>query len=299
MIIKVKEPLEPEYSYIKDGQIIFTYLHLAANKELTLNLLNKGVIGIGYETVELGDGSLPLLRVMSEIAGRLSVQIAAFCLEAKNGGRGILIGGATGVPPAKGVILGAGTSGINASMIAIGMGADVTILDINLNRLKYINEIMRGSVKTLFSSTASIEEEVIKSDFVIGAVLIHGSRTPILINRDILKMMKKGAVIIDLSVDQGGCCETTRPTTHSDPIYVVDGVVHYCVANIPAAVPRTSTFSLTNATLPYALEIAEKGIDSAIRDNPAIKRGINVFKGRITCKGVAEAFNMIYEPINI
>ncbi len=299
MILKVKEPLKEEYNYLRENKIIFTYLHLAANRELTLTLLDRGVIGIGYETVELDDGSLPLLAGMSEIAGKLSIQIAASCLEAKNGGMGILMGGATGVPPAKGVILGAGTSGINALGIAIGMGADVTILDVNFNRLRHISEVMRGRCRTLFSSSINIEEEVTKADFVICAVLIHGSRTPVLIDRGLLRRMKKGSVIVDLSVDQGGCCETTRPTTHSDPTYVVDGVIHYCVTNVPAAVPRTSTFALTNATLPYALEIAEKGIENAIRSNSAIRRGVNVFKGKITHKGVAEAFDMDYRAIEI
>jgi alanine dehydrogenase len=292
MIIKVKEPVIEEFERMKENQIIFTYLHLAANGQLTNKLLEKKVIGIAYETVQENDGSLPLLAPMSEIAGRLSVQMGCYCLEAKNGGSGILLSGVTGVLPAKVCILGGGISGFNAARVAAGMGASVTILDVNLNRLRYIDDIFQSRVITLRSNIDNIAECVSGADLVIGSVLIPGAKAPKLVTSELLSLMKPGSALVDIAIDQGGCAETSRPTTHTDPIYITGGVVHYCVTNMPGAVPRTSTYALTNATLPYALELADKGFERDLRDNLPLRRGLNVFKGQLINKNVAVALGM-------
>lgn len=291
MIIKVKEPLGPEFDMM-DDQILFTYLHLAADIELTKKLLNTGITGIAYETIQLSDNSLPLLAPMSEVAGRLSVQMGARCLEAISQGMGILISGVSGVPPAKVVILGAGIAGSNACFVAVGMGARVSILDINPSKLKYIHDVMGGHVVTIMSNRANIEDEVLLADLVIGSVLIPGAKAPKLVTRDIISKMKKGSAVVDIAVDQGGCFETTRATTHSNPTYIIDGVVHYAVANMPGAVPRTSTFALTNSTLSYALDIADKGVERAIEEDKALKKGVNIIDGKLSCEAVADAFQM-------
>jgi len=291
MIIKVKEPLGPEFD-LMDKQILFTYLHLAADEELTKKLVNKNIIGIAYETIQLSDGSLPLLAPMSEVAGRLSIQMGARCLEKISGGMGILLSGVSGVPPAKVVILGAGISGCNACYVAVGMGARVSILDINPAKLRYIHDVMGGHVVTVMSNRANIEEEVLSADLVIGAVLIPGAKAPKLVSKEIVSRMKKGSAIVDIAVDQGGCIETIHPTTHSNPIYIVDGVVHYAVANMPGAVPRTSTFALTNSTLSYGLNIADHGWKKAIELDEDLRKGVNILHKKITCRAVAEAFDM-------
>lgn len=298
MILKVKEPLEEEYEYLHVGQILFTYLHLAANRPLTERMIASGIVGVGYETIQLEDGSLPLLAPMSEVAGRLSVQVGAQCLEAKNGGRGILLSGVSGVPPAKVTIIGGGIVGINACHVALGIGARVSILDINPTRLAYVRDIMHGSVTTVMSNMANIEEEVLNADLVIGAVLIPGAKAPNLVTEDMVQRMKPGSAIVDVAVDQGGMCETTRPTTHDNPIYIVHDVVHYCVTNMPGAVPRTSTYALTNSTLSYALEIAENGLEKAMARNLALSRGLNVYQGAVTHPGVAEAFGLPLQEVS-
>jgi len=292
MIIKVKEPLEPEFERMREKQVIFTYLHLAADRELTLKLMEKKVVAIGYETIQLEDGSLPLLAPMSEVAGRLSVQMGAQCLEAKNGGGGILLPGVSGVPPAKVVIIGAGIAGTNACFVAVGIGACVSILDINPARLRYMHEITQGHISTLMSNPANIEEAVVDADLVIGAVLIPGALAPKLVTRDMLRKMWRGSAFVDIAVDQGGCSETTRPTTHRDPIFIEEGVVHYCVANMPGAVPKTSTYALTNATLQYGLELANKGWERAVEDDPVLKKGVNIANGAVTHSCVAEVFEL-------
>jgi alanine dehydrogenase len=294
MIIKVKEPLEPEIELMREGQIIFTYLHLAAAKELTLALMKKKVVAIAYETIQIENGSLPLLVPMSEVAGCLSIQMGAYALEAKNGGSGVLLSGVSGVRPAKVAVIGGGVAGINACRLAVGMGARVSIFDINPQRLAYIQDVMQGHVTTLMSNRGNIEDEVCSSDLVIGAVLIPGAKAPKLVTRDMIKNMKKGSAIVDISVDQGGCFETTKPTTHNDPTYICENVVHYCVANMPGAVPRTSTFALTNVTLSYALDLANHGYKKALDLSPALRKGLNVYDGKITYKGVAEAFGLEY-----
>jgi alanine dehydrogenase len=292
MIIKVKEPQPSEYPLLREGQILFTYLHLAADEEQTRALLKNKVTGIAYETIRLDDGSLPCLAPMSEIAGRLSVQEGAKYLERPFGGRGILLGGVPGVQRGKVAILGGGVVGTNAAKIALGMGAEVTLLDVRSSRLAYIDDVFHGAVSTLYSTEANIRKVIAESDLVIGAVLIPGARAPKLIRREHLSLMKKRSVIVDVAVDQGGCVETTRPTTHDNPVYEVDGIVHYCVANMPGAVALTSTLALTSTTLPFGLEIAEKGPEQACRDNGAIRRGLNTYKGQLTCKEVAMAFNL-------
>lgn len=294
MILKVKEPLPIEYDLMREGQIIFTYLHLAAAKTLAEKMVEKKVVGIAYETIQTDRGNLPLLAPMSAVAGRLSVQAGAYCLEAKSGGMGVLLSGVPGVRPAYVVIIGAGVSGLHACFSAVGTGARVTILDINQDRLNYINDVMRGSVTTLMSNEGVLEEEVMKADLVICSVLIPGATAPKLISRDLLKKMKPGAAIVDISIDQGGACETSRPTTHEDPTYVEEGIVHYCVNNMPGAVPRTSTMALTNATLPYALEIANSGYKKAMKENPQIARGMNVIKGKVVHRAVAESLGLPY-----
>jgi len=297
MILKVKEPITPEFDLMHREQIVFTFLHLAADINLTQRLMGKRIVGIAYETIQTDEGSLPLLTPMSAIAGRLSIQMGAYCLEAKNGGLGLLLGGIPGVRPAHVVILGGGIAGVNACYIAAGVGAQVSVLDINLRRLVYIDEVTSGKVITLVSNQSNIEEEVMGADLVIGTVLIPGARAPKLISRELVRRMKRGAAIVDVAVDQGGCCETTRPTTHENPTYVEEGVVHYCVTNMPGAVPYTSTFALTNATLPYVLEVANKGYERAMQENPEIAKGMNVIKGDIVHKVVAESLGMSYRPI--
>jgi alanine dehydrogenase len=292
MILKVKEPLESEFGLMKEGQILFTYLHLAADRTMTDRLLQKKIIGIAYETVQLADGSLPLLAPMSEIAGRLAIQMGCACLEIKNGGKGILLSGVPGVAPANVTIIGGGIAGLNAAHLSVGMGARVTILDVNIARLRYLEDIFHSRAVTLMSNSMNIEESCVNADLIIGSVLIPGAQAPKLITRDLLRRMKKGSAFVDIAIDQGGCAGTSKPTTHLDPIYIAEGIVHYCVANMPGAVPRTSTFALTNATLPYAAAIANKGYRKAITDDPALARGVNIHKGSLTCRRVAEAFSM-------
>lgn len=292
MVVKVKEPLEPEFSMMRPEQVLFTFLHLAADEMITKKLLEARVVGIGYETVQARDGSLPLLRPMSEIAGRASVLAGGMCLEAKYGGRGVLLCGASGVPPAKVVILGAGVAGANACKVALGMGGRVSIFDIQPERLSYLHDITQGHITTFISNRMTIAEEIMDADLVIGAVLIPGAQAPKLVSREMVKRMRPGSVIVDISVDQGGCFETTRPTTHENPAYIEEGVVHYCVANIPGAYPRTSTFALTNATFPYILQIADFGYKKALTENEALRRGLNLMDGKIVCEGVAQSFGM-------
>ena len=289
LVLKVKEPLEAESRQLRAGQILFTYLHLAPAPELTRALQKSGAIAIAYETVQRADGSLPLLTPMSEVAGRLSVQEGAFYLGRARGGRGILLSGVPGVPPGNVVVLGAGTAGLNAVRAAVGLGADVSILDVNLDRLRHVDDLFRGQAVTLMSNSFNIEQVLRRADLLVGAVLVAGARAPRLVTKAMVATMKEGAVIVDISVDQGGCVETIRPTTLLDPVYVVAGVVHYGVANMPALVPRTSTFALTNATLPYALELAGKGVVTAARENPALARGVNIWRGKVVHPGVAES----------
>lgn len=298
MVMHVKEPLPPEYDLIREGQIVFTYLHLAADEELTKALIRRRSVNIAYETIQKTDGSLPLLTPMSEVAGRMAIQEAAKYLEMTHGGQGILLGGVPGVEPATVVVIGGGVVGTNAAKMACGLGAKVYLLDMNLQRLRYLSDVMPANCFLLMSSPAAIRELVKKADVVIGAVLIPGAKAPKLITRDMLPTMKEGAVIVDVAIDQGGCFETSKPTTHKDPIYVVDGVVHYCVANMPGAVAKTSTLALTNATLPYAVEIANKGWKRAMQENQEIKLGANVVDGKVTYKGVADAFGLEYVPID-
>jgi len=298
MILKVKEPVAQEFDRMHGGQILFTFLHLAADKGLTEKLIERKIIGIAYETIQTEKGSLPLLAPMSAIAGRLSIQAGAYCLEAKNGGMGILLSGVPGVRPAYVVILGGGVAGVHACFGAVGNDTRVSILDINQDRLNYLYDIMHGRITTLISNEGNVEEEVFKADLVISSVLIPGARAPKLISRKLIKDMKKGAAIVDISIDQGGCCETSSPTTHDNPTYVEEGVVHYCVTNMPGAVPRTSTMALTNATLPYVLEIANKGYERAMEKNPEIARGINLIRGEVVNRAVAESLGMSYTHIS-
>ncbi len=292
LIMKVKEPQPSEFSLLRPGLILFTYLHLAASEAVTRVLLKTKVTAIAYETIQLEDGSLPLLAPMSEIAGRLSIQVGAWCLQAENGGRGILLGGASGVRPGKVAILGAGMSGTAACQVAAGMGAYVSILDINPSKLRYVHDILGGHVTTLMSNRANIEEEVEDADLVIGSVLIPGAQAPKLISRSLAKRMRPGAALVDISIDQGGCAETSRPTTHREPIYVEEEVVHYCVTNMPAIVPNTSTYALTNSTLFYGMRLANRGFPQAIRSDKALAKGLNTFDGKVTHAGVAKAFNL-------
>ncbi len=297
MVLKVKEPLPGEFIYLRPGLILFTYLHLAAAENLTHELINKKVLSIGYETVQLPDGSLPLLVPMSEVAGRMAVQVGAHYLEKMNGGRGKLLGGVPGVAPCDVVIIGGGVVGTNAAQMAVGMGAHTIIIDKSADRLRYLSEILHGSVITIMSNPLNIAESVKYADLVIGAVLVPGAKAPKLVSRDMVKSMKAGSVIVDVAVDQGGCVETVHPTTHSNPTFVVDGVVHYCVANMPGAVPRTSTYALTNATIPYALKLANMGAVQAIKSDAALAKGVNVFDGHVTFKGVADAFGLAYTEL--
>jgi alanine dehydrogenase len=292
MIVKVKEPVGPEYQMLRSGQLLFTYLHLAPAADLTKMLLERRVSGVAYETIRLPNGSLPLLTPMSEVAGRMSIQVGAYYLQKPNGGRGELLGGVPGVPPANVVIVGGGTVGTNAAKMAIGLGARVTIIDLDADRLRYLDDIFFGQIETLMSNPYNIEESVSKADLLVGAVLIVGAEAPKLVTRKMVSCMKKGAVIVDVAVDQGGCIETTRPTTHSKPTFEVNDVVHYCVANMPGAVPRTSTFALTNVTLPYARRLAGLGLNEAVRRDGALKQGVNVYKGQITCEPVAKALGL-------
>jgi len=294
MIIKVKEPQAEERKRLKRGQVLFTYLHLAPDPDQTRDLLASGVTGIAYETITAPGGGLPLLAPMSEVAGRMSVQAGAHCLEKAAGGMGVLLGGVPGVPPAKIVILGGGVVGYNAARIAVGSGAHVVILDRNINVLRRLDDIFGPQVVTVFSNSENIDKHVLSADLVIGAVLVAGAAAPKLVSRAMVAKMKPGSVLVDVAIDQGGCFETSRPTTHADPTYVVDGVVHYCVANMPGGVPRTSTYALNNATLPYVLELAAHGFREALRRNPHLMAGLNVHEGKLTCREVAEALNLDY-----
>ena len=298
LIVKVKEPLPEEYHLFKDGQILFTYLHLASEPGLTAMLLERRVVGIAYETIQLENGSLPLLTPMSEVAGRMAVQIGARFLEKPQGGRGVLMGGVPGVPAADVVIIGGGVVGLNSAKMAVGMGAQVTIIDKNPDRLRYLDDIFGSRIKTLISNNYNIETAVSFADLLIGAVLVPGAKAPHLVTEEMVKQMKPGSVIVDVAIDQGGSIATIdRVTTHSDPVYEKHGVVHYAVANMPGAVARTSTFALTNATLPYIIELADKGYQRATQENPALARGVNTLEGRLTCCPVAEAHNLCYDPL--
>jgi alanine dehydrogenase len=298
MIVKVKEPIAPEYPRMREGQLLFTYLHLAPDKKLTDELLKRKVTGIAYETITDRKGSLPLLTPMSEVAGRMAIQVGAHYLEKMQGGRGILLGGVPGVPAARVVIIGGGVVGTNAAKIAVGMGANVTIIDNNLDRLRELDDIFLTKISTLASSAYMIHDAISTADLIVGAVLVPGASAPKLVTKNMLKDVPNGAVIVDVAVDQGGCIETTHPTTHSDPTYYVEGVLHYCVANMPGAVPRTSTFALTNATLPYALKLANKGFFDAIRSDENLKAGVNTYAGHCTYEAVAQAQGISYTSID-
>jgi alanine dehydrogenase len=297
MIVKVKEPQPEEYERFRPEQVLFTYLHLAADERLTRFLVERKVASVAYETVQTDDGRLPLLAPMSEIAGRMAPHVAATWLERAHGGRGVLMGGAAGVAPAKVVVLGAGMAGSNAAWIAAGMEADVTVIDRNVERLRWIDQIWRGRIQTVASSRLAIEQVVLQADVVVGAVLVPGARAPHLVDEEHVARMHQGAVLVDISIDQGGCFATSHVTTHSDPTYVVDGVVHYCVGNMPGAVPRTSTYALTNVTLPYVLKIADLGLDAAVRGDRALARGVNVLEGTVTNAGVADAHGLPFREV--
>lgn len=298
MIVKVKEPIEPEYPRMREGQLLFTYLHLAPDKQLTRELLKRQVTGIAYETITDRRGGLPLLTPMSEVAGRMAIQVGAHYLEKMSGGRGILLGGVPGVPAARVVIIGGGVVGTNAAKIAVGMGAHVTMIDNNLERLRELDDIFLSKISTLASSAYMIHDAVSQADLIVGAVLVPGASAPRLVTRNMLKDVPNGAVIVDVAVDQGGCIETTHPTTHSDPTYYVEGVLHYCVANMPGAVPRTSTFALTNATLPYALRLANRGFLEAIAGGVGLKEGVNTYAGHCTYEAVATSQGLKYTPLD-
>ena len=297
LLLKVKEPVGPEYRRLRDGLVLFTYLHIAADAPLTQALVDSGVVAVAYETVETDSAALPLLAPMSEIAGRLAAQAGAYFLEKPLGGRGLLLGGLAGVAPGRVVVIGGGMVGYNAALIALGLGANVTILERSVDRMRHLEEILSGRVTLLMSSSLQIEESVADADVVIGAVLIPGALAPKLITREMVQGMKDGSVLCDVAIDQGGCAETSRPTTHSDPVYVVDEVTHYCVANMPGAVPITSTKALTNVTLPYVEEIADHGLREAVARDRALARGVNVFDGKVTYEAVAEAHNLEYSPL--
>ncbi len=298
LLLKVKEPIASEYGRLRDGLTLFTYLHIAADEPLTRALVDSGITAIAYETVETDAGALPLLAPMSEIAGRLAPQAGAHYLEKPKGGRGILLGGVAGVAPARVLVVGGGMVGYNAAVIAIGMGAQVTILERSVDRMRHLEEVLSGRVTLLMSSSLQIEEAVKEADLVIGAVLIPGALAPKLVTHEMVRAMKDGSVIVDVAIDQGGCAETSRPTTHDDPVYEVDGVVHYCVANMPGAVPITSTRALTNVTLPYVEAIADLGVGAAIGRDPALARGVNVLGGHVTYEAVAEAHGLAYTPLD-
>lgn len=299
MIVKVKEPIAPEYKLIRKGQIVFTYFHFASSEPLTMAMLESGAICCAYETVERKDRSLPLLIPMSEVAGRMSTQEGRYFLEKPRGGKGKLLGGVPGVKPAKVFVIGAGVVGTAAARTAAGTGADVTICDISLQRLTYLADVMPKNVKTLMSSEYNIRQELKSADLVIGSVLIPGAKAPKLVTRDMLKDMEPGTVMVDVAIDQGGCFETSRPTTHEDPVYYVDGILHYCVANIPGAVPYTSTLALTNATLPYVIQLANKGWEQACRDNEELRKGLNIVEGKVVYKPVAEAWGLQFDELKL
>jgi len=297
LLLKVKEPIAQEYTRLREGLILFTYLHIAADEPLTRALVDSGITAVAYETVETDNHALPLLAPMSEIAGRLAAQAGAYFLEKPLGGRGLLLGGVPGVAPGRVVVIGGGIVGYNAAVIAIGLGANVTILERSIDRMRHLDEILSGRVSLVMSSSLQIEESVTEADVVIGAVLIPGAVAPKLVTREMVREMKQGAVFCDVAIDQGGCAETSHPTTHSDPVYEVDGVTHYCVANMPGAVPITSTKALTNATLPYVEAVADYGLAEAVARDPALARGVNVLDGRVTYEAVAEAHNLEYTPL--
>jgi alanine dehydrogenase len=297
LVVKVKEPLPREWPLLRRGQVVFTYFHFAADEKLTRAVLDSGITAVAYETIRDARGQLPLLTPMSEVAGRMSIQEGAKYLERPFEGRGILLGGVPGVLPANVVVLGGGVVGSNAAKVAAGLGANVTILDINLDRLRYLDDVMPKNVTTLFNHRHNLLDSLHKADLLIGAVLIPGARAPYLVRRDDLRRMNPGSVIVDVAIDQGGCVETSEPTTHSKPTYIVDGVIHYCVANMPGAVGRTSTYALTNVTLPYVLQLAKKGLDRAAREAPALAAGVNVREGKVTNEAVAETFGLEYVPL--
>jgi alanine dehydrogenase len=294
MIVKVKEPLPIEYDLLRPGQVLFTFLHLAADPGMTRALLDKEIIGVAYETIRDRRGSLPLLTPMSTIAGKVSVQVGAACLQKDHGGSGVLLGGIAGVEKGKVGVIGGGVVGMSAARMALGLGAETTVMDINYNRLAYLEDIFSDRIKTLFSNMKNIEKVVETSDLVIGAILIPGAKAPHLVTKEMLSLMRPGSVIVDVAVDQGGCVETTRPTTHSDPTFVVDEVIHYCVSNIPGIVSRTATFALTHATLPYMLQIAEKGLERAVNEDKSLRYGLNIYKSDITCRSVADSLKLKY-----
>ncbi|NOZ73206.1 MAG: alanine dehydrogenase [Chloroflexi bacterium] len=298
LVVKVKEPQPSEYDFLRPDLTLFTYLHLAAAETLTHAMMNSGVTGIAYETVELANGHLPLLTPMSEVAGRMAVQVGAYYLEKMNGGRGKLLGGVPGVRPCNVVIIGGGVVGANAAQIALGMGAHVFIIDLNLDRLRYLDEVYGGRLTTLSSNPVTIAEAVKRADLLIGAVLVKGAKAPKLVTREMVGTMKPGSVLVDVAVDQGGCIETSHPTTHSHPTFEVDGVVHYCVSNMPGAVPRTSTYALCNSTLPYVVRLADHGVVAAIRADATLAKGVNTYQGHITYPAVAEAFGLEYTPLS-
>jgi alanine dehydrogenase len=297
MIVKVKEPIASEYKLIKKDQLLFTYFHFASSEDLTHAMIERGAVCLAYETVEKADRSLPLLIPMSEVAGRMAIQEGAKYLEKPMGGRGILLGGVAGVKPANVLVLGGGIVGAQSAKMAAGLGSNVTIVDINLNRLRYLEDILPANVDTVMSNEYNIRELIKHADLIVGAVLIPGAKAPHLITRDMLSLMRKGTVLVDVAVDQGGCIETCKPTTHENPTYEIDGIVHYCVANMPGAVPYTSTLALTNATLPYAIQLANKGWKKACNDNEELRKGLNVVDGKIVYKGVSEAFKLPYYPV--
>jgi alanine dehydrogenase len=297
LLLKVKEPIAPEYHRLREGLVLFTYLHIAADEPLTRALLDSGITAVAYETVETDNGALPLLAPMSEIAGRLAAQAGAYFLEKPLGGRGLLLGGVPGVAPGRVVVIGGGMVGYNAAVIAIGLGANVTILERSIDRMRHLEEVLSGRVSLVMSSSLQIEESVKEADVVIGAVLIPGALAPRLITREMVARMKEGAVLADVAIDQGGCAETSRPTTHSEPVYSVEGVTHYCVANMPGAVPITSTKALTNATLPYVEEIADYGLAEAVVRDPVLARGVNAVDGKVTYEAVADAHGLDYQPL--
>jgi alanine dehydrogenase len=298
MVLKVKEPIEEEFHRLREGLLLFTYLHLAASRPVTDALIDSGTTAVAYETVEASDRSLPLLAPMSEVAGRMAPQVGAVHLQREHGGRGVLLGGVSGVRPGRVVVLGAGMAGMNAAWIAQGMEAEVVVLDKNINKLRDIDRIHQGKILTLASSRLSVEETVVSADLVIGAVLIPGAKAPKLVDEDTIAQMRPGAVVVDISIDQGGCFATSHMTTHSDPTYVVHDVVHYCVGNMPGAVPHTSTYALTNATLPYVMALAEHGLEGAVRDDPALAKGVNVYKGTVVYAPVAEAHDLECVPLD-
>jgi len=297
LIVKVKEPQLSECALFRPGQVLFTYLHLASLPDLTKALVASNITAIAYETVEARDHSLPMLRPMSEIAGRLAVQVGAHYLGLVQGGRGLLLAGVPGVPPGHVVVLGAGVVGTSAVRIAVGMGARVTVVNLDLDRLRFLDDLYGGRIATCAATESAIERAVVEADLVIGAVLVPGARAPKVISRGMVAKMKPGSVIVDVAVDQGGCCETTRTTTHSDPVYVVDGVLHYCVTNMPGIVPYTSTLALTNATLPYIVRLASEGVERAIRSDSGLAMGVNVMNGKVTCQGVADAHGLRFTPV--